>query len=102
VTFHLHYNPALLNITSTLSNTSGTFTLIGHREDALLEDAPKLASDIVTDAATNELAWIAVTDDYFAIMQWSGLKSTAFASKLCWANQMSAIALDPYYFWEYP
>ncbi|HYV40037.1 MAG TPA: FG-GAP-like repeat-containing protein, partial [Gemmataceae bacterium] len=29
VTFNLNYNPALLNITSTLSNTSGTFTLVG-------------------------------------------------------------------------
>ncbi|HYV39671.1 MAG TPA: cohesin domain-containing protein, partial [Gemmataceae bacterium] len=29
VTFKLNYNPALLNISSTLSNTSGTFTLIG-------------------------------------------------------------------------
>jgi len=29
VTFKLNYNPALLNITSTLSNTSGAFTLVG-------------------------------------------------------------------------
>ncbi|HYV38009.1 MAG TPA: cohesin domain-containing protein, partial [Gemmataceae bacterium] len=29
VTFKLNYNPALLSITSTLSNTSGTFTLVG-------------------------------------------------------------------------